>query len=138
MPGFERVDRQTEELKRGLDQIIRSSVKDPRIPEVFSITKVELTKDLKYAKVHISAMTNNEDERKAMLKALKGATGFIRHELGKTIIMRAIPELRFEFDTSIEYAIHIQSLLNQISEPNSKGSEQKAIKEEERASTDEE
>ena len=47
MPGYDRVDRQAEELKRGLDSVIRNQVKDPRIPEVFSITNVELARDLK-------------------------------------------------------------------------------------------
>lgn len=115
MAGFDRVDRQSEELRRGLDSIIRNQVKDPRIPEVFSITNVDLTRDLKYAKVSISAMMATEQETKDMLKALKSATGFIRRALGKEIIMRAIPELSFLADDSIAYSAHIASLLKQIS-----------------------
>ena len=70
MPGYDRVDRQAEELKRGLDSVIRNQVKDPRIPEVFSITNVELARDLKHAKVSISAMTADEKQVKEMLTAL--------------------------------------------------------------------
>lgn len=115
MPGFDRVDRQAEELRRGLDNIIRNQVKDPRIPEVFSITGVELARDLRHAKVSISAMTASEQEKKDMLKALKSAQGFIRHALGQEIILRTIPELAFVADDSIAYSVHIASLLRDIS-----------------------
>ena len=116
MPAYDRVDRQTEELRRGLDSIIRNQVKDPRIPEVFSIVGVELARDLRYAKVFVSAMTATAEEQKDMIKALKSATGFIRHALGKEILMRSIPELSFALDDSIEYSVHIASLLKDISQ----------------------
>ena len=115
MPDYDRASRQAEELRRGLDAIIRNEVKDPRIPEMFSILKVDLTRDLKYAKVYISVMLKEEAEKKAMLKALKGASGFIRRELGKKIIIRSMPELSFVLDDSIEYSVHINRLLEQIS-----------------------
>ena len=89
MAGFDRVDRQAEEIRRGLDNILRNQVKDPRIPEVFSITKVELARDLKHCKVSISAMTDSEQEKKDLLKALRSASGFIRHQLGQGV-MRSI------------------------------------------------
>ena len=117
MPEYDRISRQAEEMRRGLDAIIRSEVKDPRIPEIFSILKVDLTRDLKYAKVHISVMLEDENEKKAMLKALKGASGFIRRELGRRIILRSMPELSFVLDDSIEYSVHINHLLEQISQP---------------------
>ncbi len=122
MPGFDRVDRQAEELRRGLDAILRSEVKDPRIPEMFSITNVELTRDLKYAKVSVSAMVS-EQEKKDMLKALRSATGFIRHALGQRVILRSIPELSFVFDDSIAYSVHISSLLREIAGEDKKDGE---------------
>ena len=115
MAGFDRVDRQTEEIRRGMDSVIRNQVKDPRIPEVFSITNVELARDLKHCKVMVSAMTASAEEKKDMLKALRSAIGFIRRALGKEVIMRAIPELHFEIDDSIEYSVHINQLLRSIS-----------------------
>ena len=118
MPGFDRVDHQAEEIRRGLDNILRNQVKDPRIPEVFSITGVELARDLKHAKVSISAMTATEQEKKDMLKALRSASGFIRHALGQEVILRAIPELTFVVDDSIAYSVHIASLLRDISTDN--------------------
>lgn len=115
MAGYDRVDRQAEEIRRGLDNILRNQVKDPRIPAMFSITKVELARDLKHCKVSISAMTGSEQEKKELLKALRSASGFIRHQLGQEVILRAIPELAFELDDSIEYSVHINQLLRSIS-----------------------
>lgn len=115
MPAYDRVDRQAEEIRRGIDAILRNDVKDPRVPEMFTILKVDLTRDLKYAKVHISTMLKGAEKRQNFLKALKSATGFIRHELGKKVFLRSMPELTFLLDDSIEYGVHIQSLLNQIS-----------------------
>lgn len=118
MAGYDRVDRQAEEIRRGLDNVIRNQVKDPRIPEVFSITKVELARDLKHCKVAVSAMTASEQEKKDMIKALRSASGFIRRALGQEIILRAMPELHFEMDDSIEYSVHINQLLRSISTEN--------------------
>ena len=114
MPDYDRASRQAEKLRRGLDAIIRNEIKDPRIPEMFTILKVDLTRDLKYAKVYISVMLQEEAEKKAMLKALKGASGFIRRELGKKVIIRSMPELTFVLDDSIEYSVHINQLLEKI------------------------
>ena len=114
MPDYDRASRQAEELRRGLDAIIRNEIKDPRIPEMFTILKVDLTRDLKYAKVYISVMLQEEAEKKAMLKALKGASGFIRRELGKKVIIRSMPELTFVLDDSIEYSVHINQRLETI------------------------
>jgi len=61
MAGFDRVDRQSEELKHALDKVLRSDVKDPRMPEIFSITKVDLARDLGHCKVYVSAMTKDEN-----------------------------------------------------------------------------
>ncbi len=124
MAGFDRVDRQTEEVRRGLDNIIRNQVKDPRIPAMFSLTNVELARDLKHCKVGVSAMTATEEEKKEMLKALRSASGFIRRQLGKEIILRAIPELHFELDDSIEYSVHINQLLRSISTENKDGDDE--------------
>ena len=59
-------------------------------------------------------MLQEEAEKKAMLKALKGASGFIRRELGKKVIIRSMPELTFVLDDSIEYSVHINQLLEEI------------------------
>lgn len=107
--AFERTDRISEEVRRALDRIIRDSVKDPRVRGTWSITRAEVTKDLRICKVRISVL--EEEVRDGMMKALKNAAGFIRHELGSEVDIRYVPELVFELDKNIEYAAHIQRIL---------------------------
>ena len=70
------------------------------------------TRDLRYAKVYVSVY--EEEKRAPMMKALKTAAGFIRHNLGRRVQLRYTPELIFELDTTIEYGVHIASLINQV------------------------
>ena len=96
---------------RETERIIREEVSDPRTDCMFSITRVEVTRDLRYAKVHVSVY--EEEKRAPMMKALKAAAGFIRYHLG-ALKLRYTPELIFELDTTIEYGVHIASLIDQV------------------------
>ena len=109
---FERTDRIASEIMREAERIIREDVSDPRTQCMFSITHVDVTRDLRYAKVYVSIY--EEDKREPMMKALKSAAGFIRHNLGRRVQLRYTPELLFELDTTIEYSVHIASLINQV------------------------
>ena len=97
---------------REVERIIREDVSDPRTDCMFSVTHVDVTRDLRYAKVYISVY--EEAKREPMMKALKSAAGFIRHNLGLRVQLRYTPELLFELDTTIEYGVHIASLLTQV------------------------
>ena len=97
---------------REAERIIREDVSDPRTDCMFSITHVDVTRDLRYAKVYVSIY--EEDKRVPMMKALKNAAGFIRHNLGQRVQLRYTPELLFELDTTIEYGVHIASLIDQV------------------------
>ena len=108
--AFDRIDRISEEVRHALDKIIRENVKDPRVKGTWSITRAEVTRDLKYCKVRVSVL---EDEARGdLIKALKGAAGFIRFELGKAVELRAVPQLLFEEDRNMEYAQHIDEILS--------------------------
>ena len=109
---FERTDRIASEIMREVERIIREDVSDPRTQCMFSITHVDVTRDLRYAKVYVSVY--EEEKREPMMKALKSAAGFIRHNLGLRVQLRYTPELLFELDTTIEYGVHIASLLNEV------------------------
>lgn len=111
--SFKRTDRISEEIKKELSVVIRE-LKDPRIPMMTSVVNVTVTNDLSYAKAYISVMGNDE-EKKAAIKALSQAAGFVRREIGGRIKLRCVPEFSFELDTSIEYGAHINKLLNDIS-----------------------
>lgn len=105
-----RTNRLSGEIKRVISEIIRTELKDPRISELFSVTDVKVTEDLKYAKVYISVYGDSDPT----LEALQSARGYIRRELGKKIKMRIIPELIFEKDDSIEKGIYMNSLINKL------------------------
>ena len=108
---FERTDRIAAEIMREAERIIREDVSDPRTDCMFSITHVDVTRDLRYAKIFVSIY--EAEKREPMMKALKSAAGFIRHNLGN-LQLRYTPELLFELDTTIEYGVHIAGLINQV------------------------
>ncbi|MEG0641529.1 MAG: 30S ribosome-binding factor RbfA [Clostridium sp.] len=114
-----RSGRLNEEIKKYVSTIIQSKVKDPRISTLASVTRVEVTSDLTYAKVYISTF-GEEKSRKETIDALKKSSGFIRSELGKVLKVRHIPQILIESDKSLEYGMHIESLLKKIGE-DSKG-----------------
>jgi len=107
----ERINRVSEEIKKEISSIIRNELKDPRLSTLISITGANVTKDLKYAKVYVSVL-GDENEKKDSLTALKSAAGFIRREIGHRINMRYTPEILFELDTSIEHGAYINKLIN--------------------------
>lgn len=109
---FERCQRVAEEMKREIAQILRDELKDPRIGFV-TITSVEVTGDLRYAKVFVSIYENAE-EQKQTLQALNSASGFVRREIGKRIKLRYTPEIIFKFDDSIQHGAKIAELLHKV------------------------
>ena len=107
-----RIGRINEEIQRELaDQLRR--LKDPRVSSgMVSIIRVDTTGDLRYARVYVSALDKSRE--KEVLKGLKSASGFLRRELGRALQLRYTPELLFELDTTIEYGVHIASLINEV------------------------
>ena len=110
--SYQRIDRISEQVRREGDRIIRERLSDPRIHGTFSVTRAEVTRDLRYAKIYVSIL--EETDRAPMMAALKKAAGFVRHELGQSMIIRYAPEILFEEDHNIEYGIHIASVLRQV------------------------
>ena len=108
-----RIERTTEDVKRELTAIFRE-LKDPRVAETFlSIVRVEVTNDLSYCTVQVSAI-EGMDKAKEAVKGLKSASGFIRRELGHRLKLRHVPELIFNATDSIEYSAHINTILNSL------------------------
>ena len=101
------------EVMRALSVIIRDGVKDPRIDPLFSITKVEVTPDLQFCKVHISTMSGG-DSLDRTIEGLKHAEGYIRRELAHSVNLRKTPELQFVPDRSIEYAIEMSKKIDEL------------------------
>lgn len=111
-----RHDKVSEALKREVGIIIHDELKDPRLGFV-TITRVELTKDLRCAKVFFSVL-GEEAERKKSKEALDSALGFIRMLIGQRIRLRLVPEIIFYEDRSAEYSVRIEEVLNEIKELN--------------------
>lgn len=100
-----------DEMQKELAQILRE-VKDPRVSGAFiSVTAVDVTPDLKYAKVFYSAMLG---DKKEVAKGLKSSAGYLRRQLAMRMNLRMTPELTFIEDHSIEHGAHISKLLNSI------------------------
>lgn len=112
MPSY-KINRVTEDIKRELSAILRE-VKDPRVKDcLLSVVRVEVTNDLSYCTVYVSTMEGMEQTRTAV-KGLKSAAGYIRHELGRSLSLRHVPELIFKPTDSIEYGAHISRILNDL------------------------
>ena len=107
--SYQRIDRISEEVRREVDAIIREELHDPRISGTWSVTRAEVTGDLRYAKIYISVL--EDDKRDELMEALKNARGYIRRTLGKRMIIRYTPELIFVSDKNIEYGVHIAKIL---------------------------
>jgi len=110
--AFNRTERISEEIKRELSSIIRT-VKDLRMCSMTSVVSANVTKDLKYVKVYVSVL-GSEEEKKGTMEALKSATGYIKKEIGSRLNLRCVPHPTFVLDTSIDYGMHINELLNKI------------------------
>ena len=112
MAGY-RADRVNEDVRRELTAILRT-LKDPRVTgAMLSIVRVDVTNDLSYATVYVSAMEGLAAAKNAV-KGLVSAQGYIRRELGAALKLRHVPELRFIADDSIEYSAHIAQKLNEL------------------------
>ena len=115
MAGF-RLGKATEDIRRELSDILRS-VKDPRVAQaMLTITHVDTTSDLRYARVYITALDRTGE--KDLMRGLKSASGFLRRELGSRLNLRYTPELQFMSDDSIAHGAHILDLLSHVKPAN--------------------
>ena len=110
-----RIGRVNEDMQRELSALLRN-LKDPRVQKtMISITRVETTSDLRYAKVFVSCL--DKDCAKDGLKGLKSASGYLRREIGSSLNLRYTPELVWEEDHSITYGAHILDILSTLDIP---------------------
>lgn len=107
----QRQERLNSQFKEELAELLRK-VKDPRIGFV-SVTDVEVTPDLKQARVYVSVL-GDEAARSATMAGLRSATGFIKSELARRVRLRLMPEIEWRYDDSIERGARISELLNQV------------------------
>jgi ribosome-binding factor A len=111
MLPYKRSQRVSDLLRQEIADIIMRKVKDPRIGFV-TVTGVDLTDDLKMARVYISCL--KEEEKEATVDILNSAKSFIRSEVGRRIRMKVLPSIEFRFDESLGYGDRIDKLLKEI------------------------
>ena len=113
MAGY-KINRVTSDIKTALSELLRS-VKDPRVSQLLSIIKLDVSGDMSYATVYVSAIEGYETTLQSV-KALKGAAGYLRRELGSRMKLRKVPELRFVADNSIEHSANISRIIDSFEE----------------------
>ena len=109
-PTYKRAERVSDQMKQEIADILMRKIKDPRIGFV-TITDVEVTDDLKNAKVFVSIYGGDKE---TTLKGLKSASTFIRAELGRRMRLKFVSEILFRFDGTVERGAHIMELLREI------------------------
>jgi ribosome-binding factor A len=112
MPNTHRQEKLGELIAAEISELIRTRLKDPRVGFA-SITHVEVSGDLRHAKVFVSVMGSAEEQAETM-KGLKHATSFLRRELASRLVLRFMPELTFKLDTSIAEGARILDLIQQV------------------------
>jgi ribosome-binding factor A len=108
-----RPERVAELVREAVTAFLAADAKDPRITGLVTVTGVEVNAALTLAKVRVSVM-GTPDEKERTLEGLRSASGFLRRDLGKSVRMRTIPEIAFEFDRGLEHAMRIERMLNQL------------------------
>lgn len=103
-----------EEIKQIISILLQRELKDPRIGFV-TVTNVQVTQDLKYARIFVSVL-GSADEQKSTMQALTSGRGFIRRELAARMEIRFVPEIQFRLDKGVEYSDQINKLLNEVRE----------------------
>ena len=114
-PNNRRADRVAEGIREEVAVFLREGAKDPRLQALITVTGVEVTRDLRHAKVFISMM-GTESERAASVEALESMAGHLRSRVGRALRLRVAPEILFRLDQSVAHAARIESLLAQVRE----------------------
>lgn len=102
-----------DEIARTSAEVIRHELSDPRIGNVVSVIRAETTSDLSICKIFVSIL-GDENERKKTMDALTNASGFVRKRIAGTVNLRQTPQIKFQYDDSIEYGMKIRKLIEEV------------------------
>ncbi|MBA3957171.1 MAG: 30S ribosome-binding factor RbfA [Parachlamydiaceae bacterium] len=109
----QRTERLNSLLKEVLSDVIRKDVRNPHVKELLTVTRVDISKDLHYAKVYVSVIGTPED-KEATINALQSAAGFIAVNASKKVVMRYFPALTFRLDDAVDKHMRIEKILEEI------------------------
>src|SRR5689334_5633266 len=110
--SFKRADKVSEAIRREISVMLTQEVKDPAI-NFATVTAVETADDLRHANIFVSIL-GDEETRQESMKGLERAKGFLRREIGRRLQLRYTPEIHFRLDNSLDHAIKIKTILNEI------------------------
>jgi ribosome-binding factor A len=110
-----RPERVAQRIKRETADILETTLRDPRLGGMVTVTDVEVTHDMAMARIYVSILQEGEAREKAM-QALASAAGFVRRQLAPRLGLREVPELRFVLDTSIERGARVEDLLRRLAQ----------------------
>lgn len=110
---FARTDRVSQEIQREIAVILQREIKDPRLG-MLTVSSVEVTRDLLYAKVFVTFFDDDQEVIKTSISVLNDAAGYIRSILAKSLRARIMPNLRFVYDQSLAEGIRMSSLVDQV------------------------
>ena len=112
---FGRPQRVSQELQKEIAMILQREIKDPRLGMMVTVSGVEVSRDLAYAKVFVTFLNDKDEEAiKHGVKALKEASGYIRILLGKAMRLRIVPELTFFYDNSLVEGMRMSNLVTSV------------------------
>ncbi|WP_039357703.1 30S ribosome-binding factor RbfA [Candidatus Protochlamydia amoebophila] len=111
--AIQRTDRLNSLLKEVISEVIRRDVRNPYVTELVTVTRVQISRDLRHAKVFISII-GSEQAKVETIEALKSAAGFIAVNASQKVVMRYFPELNFKLDDSVDKHMRIEELLGKI------------------------
>jgi len=115
-----RTERLNHLIQIEISDLLRKHINDPRLNGLISVTAVEISNDLKNARVSISTLGDTLD-RNEVLKGFNSAAGYMRRELAHRLNIRVTPELSFEFDDSIEHGVNLINLIDRVAAEDKKG-----------------
>jgi ribosome-binding factor A len=108
-----RAERVSSLMRTQISKLLQEQVNDPRLSGFISVTRISTSPDLKQSKIYVSFL-GEAANKKEVLDGFKAATGYFRRELAETMSLRAIPELTFVLDDSIEHGAKILELINRV------------------------
>jgi ribosome-binding factor A len=125
MAQHQRSDRVAAAVREEIANFLAEGVKDPRVTALVTVTGVEMTRDLRHAKVFVSIM-GEESQRASTIEGLQSVQGFLRSRLARALSLRVAPDVHFVMDESVARAARIETLLNQIRTPSAGGADASA------------
>ncbi|GGB00102.1 30S ribosome-binding factor RbfA [Agarivorans gilvus] len=120
---FSRPDRVAQQIQKEVAVILQREVRDSRLGLV-TVSAVEVTRDLAYAKVFVTFLDDSDEAVKTSLEALEEHVGYVRHLLAKAMRLRAVPELRFQYDGSLREGLRMTELASQAVKDDQRKAEQ--------------